>query len=43
MRNNKGKIPMDQIYPQIRAWYKEHGHDPLVQEIREILERLAAA
>lgn len=42
MRTNKGKIPMDQIYPQIRAWYKEYGNGPLTREIREILERLAS-
>ena len=41
MRTNKGKIPMDQIYPQIRAWYGEHGNAPLVREIRGILEQLA--
>lgn len=40
MRNNKGKIPMDDIYPQLRAWYKEHGNDPLVQEIRTIIEQI---
>lgn len=43
MRNNKGKIPMDDIYPQIRAWYKEHGNGPLVQEIRAILAQIAAS
>lgn len=42
MRNNKGKIPMDQIYPQIRAWYKENGNGPLVREIRSILEQIAS-
>ena len=41
MRDNKGKIPMDQIYPQLRAWYKENGNSPLVREIREKLEQLA--
>lgn len=40
MRNNKGKIPMDKIYPQLRAWYKENGNCPLVQEIRAILEQI---
>ena len=42
MRDNKGKIPMDQIYPQLRAWYKENGNGPLIREIREKLEQLAA-
>ena len=42
MRTNKGKIPMDQIYPQIRDWYKEWGNGPLIQEIRDILEQLAS-
>jgi hypothetical protein len=41
MRNNKGKIPMEEIYPQIRAWYKTHGHGPLIQEIRGMLAALA--
>ena len=42
IRNNKGKIPMDQIYPKLRTWYKENGNGPLVREIREKLEQLAA-
>ena len=41
IRHNKGKIPMDQIYPKLRTWYKENGNGPLVREIREKLEQLA--
>lgn len=41
MRNNKGKIPMDEIYPRLRAWYKENGQEPMIREIRGIFERLA--
>ena len=40
MRNNKGKISMDEIYPKMRAWYKSHGNGPLVQEIRTVLEQM---
>ena len=38
MEENKGKIPMEEIYPQIRSWYQEHGNGDLVREIRGILE-----
>lgn len=41
MRDNKGRIFMDEIYPRIRAWYREHGNGPLVAEIRDVLERIA--
>ena len=41
MRDNKGRIPMDEIYPRIRAWYRQHGNGPLVTEIRGVLERIA--
>lgn len=41
MRSNKGKIPMDQIYPMIREWYRTHGHGPLIREIRETMEKIA--
>ena len=32
---------MDEIYPRIRAWYRQHGNGPLVTEIRGVLERIA--
>ena len=41
MRDNKGKIPMGDIYPLIRSWYVQHGNGPLVTEIRDVLERIA--
>ena len=41
MRDNKGRIPMDEIYSRIRVWYREHGNGPLVAEIRNVLERVA--
>ena len=41
MRDNKGKIPMEEIYPRIRTWYRQNGNGPLVQEMREVLERIA--
>ncbi len=41
MRDNKGKIPMDEIYPRIRSWYRQNGNGPLVTEIRDVLERIA--
>lgn len=40
MRENKDKIPMEEIYRQIRSWYRNHGNGPLVDEIRGILERI---
>lgn len=40
MRNNKGKIPMDEIYPKLRQWYKGNGQGPLIREIRAIFEHL---
>lgn len=41
MRDNKGSIPMEDIYPRIRSWYRQHGNGPLVTEIRDVLERIA--
>ena len=41
MRDNKGSIPMEDIYPRIRSWYRLHGNGPLVTEIRDVLERIA--
>ena len=41
MRDNKGKIPMDEIYPRIRSWYVKNGNGPLVSEIRKVLEGIA--
>ena len=41
MRDNKGKIPMEEIYPRIRTWYRQNGNGPLVKEMREVLERIA--
>ena len=41
MRDNKGRIPMEEIYPRIRSWYVQHGNGPLVTEIRDVLERIA--
>ncbi len=41
MRDNKGKIPMEEIYPRIRSWYAKHGNGPLVTELREVLDRIA--
>lgn len=41
LRSNKGKIPMDEIYPQMRSWYKQNGNGPLVEEVLAILEHLA--
>lgn len=40
MRDNKGKLPMDEIYRHIRSWYGEYGNGPLVCEIRALLERI---
>jgi len=40
MRNNKGRIPMDEIYPQLRSWYVRHGNGPLVREIRDLLSQI---
>lgn len=40
MRDNKGRIPMEDIYPRIRSWYRQHGNGPLVTEIRGVLERI---
>lgn len=42
MQTNKGQIPMEQIYPMIREWYRTHGHGPLIREIREVLEKIAS-
>ena len=41
MRDNKGRIPMEEIYPRIRSWYRQHGNGPLVTEIRAVLEGIA--
>ena len=41
MRDNKGRVPMEEIYPRIRTWYRQNGNGPLVTEIREVLERIA--
>jgi len=41
MRDNKGRIPMEEIYPRIRSWYRQHGNGPLVSEIRAVLEGIA--
>ncbi len=40
MRDNKGRIPMEDIYPRIRSWYRQNGNGPLVKEIRDVLERI---
>ncbi|MBM3262989.1 MAG: thioredoxin family protein [candidate division Zixibacteria bacterium] len=40
MRDSKSKMPMEEIYPLIRTWYKDNVHGILIREIRGILERL---
>ena len=41
MRDNKGKISMDEIYKRIRSWYGKNGNEPLVSEIMDILKNIA--
>ncbi len=41
MRDNKGNIPMEDVYARIRSWYRQHGNGPLMAELRSVLERIA--
>lgn len=43
MTENKGKLPMEEIYPKIREWYRNDRHRTLYKELTDLIKEISGS